>query len=263
MTGAGKPSVRSAARRDGAASDPRRAAFANYFPRTPVVLPVIPVQAEDQAGRLVQAGRAAGADGAILASAGLGYQKLLRIARVVGEAHPGYFLGVSCRDLRLQDVFCRLPSTIRAVWSEEPLSAGSGPDGLATIQAARLESGWQGLLFGMPAELQAWQTREKLSQAKPRHEVTSQLAPGAPWPDVITLPPPPDPVDAAECFRVLRSVLGLMPLAGVCRPLPDVVGACGLLVDGLLVEIDPAVVDLPGIVAKFKEETARAAVSLL
>ncbi len=126
-----------------------RQRFQDYFgDKGLAFLPAVLAADEGEALRHVDYARHAGADGVFLVSHGIGHLQLLRIAGKAVVQHPDYFIGVNCRDLRPQDIFCRLPDGVRGVWSDNPgLERGAG-DAMATTRQARLDAGWLGLYFG-------------------------------------------------------------------------------------------------------------------
>ncbi len=91
---------------------------------------------------------AGGAGGVFLVNERLGHQTLLRLAREIARAHPRLLFGVCCRDLRPQDVFCRVSVEVAAAWCPPEMLTPGEPPSLAAIARARRESGWPGLLFG-------------------------------------------------------------------------------------------------------------------
>jgi len=90
-------------------------------------------------------------DGIFLVNHGIGHQRLLRICERVVHAHPTVPVGVACLDLRPQDVFCRLPAGVAAVWAPQIVPWPPEPEALAAVDSARREAGWPGLYFcGIP-----------------------------------------------------------------------------------------------------------------
>lgn len=119
-----------------------------HFPgRRRVTLAVVPTTDEPAALPAVAAARQAGADGVFLVNAGIGHQTLLRIAGAVARRYEPFFVGVNCRDLRTQDVFCRLPQGVRGVWSQTAGLLPPEPSTVAAIAEAHHATGWPGLLF--------------------------------------------------------------------------------------------------------------------
>jgi len=135
----------------GAATGSSRDHFARYFgDRRRVFIPAIHVHDRNQAWRDADTVHHRGADGVFLVNHGIGYQKLLRIARIVAGRHPGWFVGVKCLDLRPQDVFCRLPPEVGGVWTDIPTGTSNRKEARAyqtAIKQARRDSNWNGLHF--------------------------------------------------------------------------------------------------------------------
>jgi hypothetical protein len=130
--------------------------LAAHFPgRRRVSLAVVPTTDETPALSVVTAARDSGADGVFLVNAGIGHQKLLRIASGIAQRCAGFFVGVNCLDLRPQDVFCRLTAGVAGVWSRTPGLLPFEPAVVAAIADAYRASAWRGLFFAQidPAAL--------------------------------------------------------------------------------------------------------------
>jgi hypothetical protein len=126
--------------------------FQSRFPnRKRVFLPVVYVADEKPALHNADTAEAAQADGLFLINNGIGYQRLLRIARKIIDHHSNMFVGVNCLDLRPQDVICRLPDSVDGVWTSDAPNSVSPVDTAAAIRQARQRTGWDGLFFGSPA----------------------------------------------------------------------------------------------------------------
>lgn len=126
-----------------------RSRFAMRFgDRRRVFLPVIYVAEEEQTLNNVEIARVAQADGVFLVNHGIGHQRLLRIAAKVLEAQPDLCIGVNCLDLRPQDVICRLPEGVEAVWANNPPSISAVRDKASAVREARQLTGWNGMFFG-------------------------------------------------------------------------------------------------------------------
>jgi len=135
-----------------------RARFeARFGTKRPVILFIVPTSAEDDAVRDAARARADGADGVFLINRRIGHQELLRIAGSLARIHAGWFVGVNCRDLRPQDVFCRLPEGIGGVWTEWPESTGGWPPVVVAMHEARQLRKWNGLYFCGPKPGTSWQ----------------------------------------------------------------------------------------------------------
>ena len=112
------------------------------------LVPIITASNSNQALRDIDTARAANADGVFLVNHGIGHQKLLRITQEALNHHRGFFVGINCRDLRPQDVFCRLPEGVGGVWVDDAGLLETTQDTIRAARIARHESGWQGLYLG-------------------------------------------------------------------------------------------------------------------
>ncbi len=120
--------------------------LARFFPtQGPIRLTMLPVRHEQECITSVGTVWGGGAHGVFLTNDGIGHQRLLRIARTVATAMPAFFVGVHCRDLRPQDLLCRVPAEIRGVWAAIDHLA----DDLVTLRAARKAADWDGLVVGV------------------------------------------------------------------------------------------------------------------
>ena len=126
---------------------PARVQFAQRFSQRPAFLPVIYTSDAERALWTVDKVITAGADGVFLVSHGVGYQRLLRAAQTARSNHPQLFIGVNCVDLRPQDIICRLPNGIDAVWCNETRTSKDCSSALAAIRQARQQTGWTGYFF--------------------------------------------------------------------------------------------------------------------
>ncbi|MBU0638939.1 MAG: hypothetical protein KKB50_08755 [Planctomycetes bacterium] len=207
-----------------ALAERRRGRFASCFGgRHRVFLAVIHVRDEEQALRVVGVARGGGADGVFLVNQGIGYQKLLRIARAVVARHRDLFVGVSCLDLRPQDVFCRLPECVSGVWADDTGSCSNVPDNAAAVRAARRDAGWRGLYFGT------------VTLGNALRDVVEACVAAGEHIDVLTVRSraarePPD----VDVLRALHEVRARPPLAVVFDATPDSVGAYLPYVDCVL-----------------------------
>ena len=138
-------------RPSGPTPDEARVRFERQFgPKRPVVLSIVPATTEGDAVRDVGRARSGGVDGVFLVNRRIGHQQLLRIAGELAKAYSDWFVGVNCRDLRPQDVFCRLPEGVSGAWTEPPQSASDCSAVAAALQECRQRRKWKGLYFCGP-----------------------------------------------------------------------------------------------------------------
>lgn len=197
------------------------AGFRSVFPgQQRVRLAVIPAHDDGTMLPAVTAARDDQADGVFLVSAGLGHQRLLRAAAAVVDEHPGYFVGVSCLDLRPQDVFCRLPAGVSGVWSRQGLGTCRPQEAAAVAQAWRA-SHWRGLFF---AELETCTFLAEVppsggARAPPMPELVRALQALDGVSTVLTLAVDLEALCAAQrALVLLRQAVGVWPMALVSWP---------------------------------------------
>lgn len=211
--------------REGAAQQSRARFQACFQGRLPVRISVLHVSEEVQTLHQVDAARSSRADGVFLVNRGIGHQKLLRIARQAASIHPGYFIGVKCRDLRPQDVFCRLPQGVLGVWSDQP-DAQNANEIANALHQLRHTCGWKGLYFEQcPLEPAVAPPRSFRTSLPPR-EYRDVFVVGDP-----AAPKPP----SLDAVRRLKGTLGEHPLAlSTDRP-RSTFGRCRSAIDVFLV----------------------------
>jgi hypothetical protein len=176
---------------------------AEFGGRDHVDLSFLQVTEQEQALRDVQATRESGIHGVLLENAGIGYQRLMWIGRQAVLMCPGFFVGVKCRDLRPQDVFCRLPRGVRGVWADDAADGGAAGATGPVVRAARASSGWAGLYFG------AFTPRDEMDRTG--LPVASALIDGR---DVLVIASSGrDQPVSVETVREIREAIGLHPLA--------------------------------------------------
>lgn len=189
---------------DAANAAESRRRFQQSFPDRPrVFLPVIYTADESQALRNVEVAREAEGDGVFLVNHGIGYQQLLRIAGEVVRLHPDLFVGVNCLDLRPQDVVCRLPQGVSAVWTNSLPADETAQDMALALRQARQESGWPGMFFAsVPAHAES-----------DYHSLLDAVAAAAPYVDVPTVVGNGSgPHQDARFCQKLRKKLGEHPI---------------------------------------------------
>lgn len=192
-----------------------------YFGRArPAILAIVLSRDERATLDEVEGAIRGGADGAFLVADRIGHQELLGIAQAVLARHPKLFVGVRCLDLRPQDVFCRLPASVRGVWTDAPLPGTNGTDAreaLAAIAQARHESGWTGLHFVTVAAPPAAGGAGTPAQEPGAKATTARaILSAAGAPDVIVLTGPSGlETPAADVVDAVRSIAGDRPVATV------------------------------------------------
>ena len=112
-----------------------------------VAFPVLAVREDQQGIQAVAQASRSGCKGVFLLNERVGHQCLLRVAQVAAQRFPNLLIGVNCRDLRLQDVFCRLPQGVQAVWTTEPSEGQSLYEESHLVAEARRRSGWHGFVL--------------------------------------------------------------------------------------------------------------------
>lgn len=122
----------------------------------PVVLPVIHVLETARTLDNIRLAVRAGAAGCFLINHDFGVEAFLPILREVRVACPSLWLGVNFLAVTGRDAFPRLGALQRdgcqidAFWADDACidETGADPSEADTIEAARLNSGWEGLYFG-------------------------------------------------------------------------------------------------------------------
>jgi hypothetical protein len=149
-----------------------------------VVLPVIHVIGEEQARRNIGIACEAGADGAFLISHGqVGDLDLLDMYQHLCDGNPGFWLGVNCLGLTVEEMFRRCGGKIAGVWTDdslidETLDEQPAAQGVLDVQKA---SGWRGLYFGGVAfkyQRPVKDLRRVASLARPYMDVITTSGPG-------------------------------------------------------------------------------------
>jgi hypothetical protein len=120
------------------------------FANRHVILPVIHVAEPEQALRNAQIARRQGCDGVFLIRHEIDHTELLSIHHQLYDAFPDWWIGVNCLDLSPSQVFALITDEVAGVWVDNAMidERQSLQVEAETIQAAREESGWQGLYFG-------------------------------------------------------------------------------------------------------------------
>ena len=90
--------------------------YQRVFPARHTVLPVIHVEASEQAHRNTKIARDAGADGVFLINHGMADAELLDIHEAVADANAGWWVGVNCLNLSPEKVFAAVSPKVGGVW---------------------------------------------------------------------------------------------------------------------------------------------------
>ena len=95
--------------------------YRETFPDRHVVLPVIPVESQEQALRNAEIAREQGCNGVFLINHAIPYTKLLKIHRQVSEAFPDWWIGANCLDLGPGEVFVEITDRVAGVWVDNAM----------------------------------------------------------------------------------------------------------------------------------------------
>ena len=144
------------------------------------------------------------------------------------EAFPDWWIGVNCLDLSPSQVFAVITDEVAGVWVDNAMIDEREPVQVEAeaIQAAREQSGWQGLYFGGVA-FKYQRTVQDLERA-------ARLA--APYMDVLTTSGPAtgEPADRVK-IQTMKDALGDFPLALASGTTPENVGGYLGMADCFLV----------------------------
>jgi predicted TIM-barrel enzyme len=217
--------------------------FRDVFASRHVILPIIHVVAEEQALRNVLCARDARTDGCFLIGHGrVSDDHLLAIHQKIVEAVPGWWVGVNCLSLGVEEMFARVNGRADGVWVDDALIDETGADQAAAkrVLAAQQQHGWRGLYFGGVA----------FKYQRPVKNLTRAAALAAGFMDVVTTSGPGTGQAAdPEKIRVMKKAIGAVPLAiasGVTpENVPDYLGNadCFMVATGIsytFEELDPA-----------------------
>ena len=191
--------------------------YQRVFPTKHTVLPVIHVDAPEQAHRNVKVARDAGADGVFLINHGMGDAALLDIHETVADANPGWWIGVNCLSLTPDRVFAAVSQKVGGVWVDNArIEEGSPTQPYADqVAAVRRSRALDCLYFGGVAF--------KYQRDVDDLEAACRIA--AQYMDVITTSGPGTGY-AADVVKIrrMKQALGNTPLAIASGITPDNVG---------------------------------------
>lgn len=124
-------------------------AYRKNFPGQHTFLPVVHVEATEQALRNAKIAADNGADGVFLINHHLLYLDLIEIYQIVRAALPGFWIGLNCLDLGRSAIDHILPET-DGLWVDDAgITEGEKPTAVASefVNRRRIR-GWPGLYFG-------------------------------------------------------------------------------------------------------------------
>lgn len=180
------------------------------FGKWPVVLPVIHVVDERQVIENVVVAWEGGSDGVFLINHRMPSDKFLDIYESISERFPGFWIGINCLDLSVEEIFDeifrRSLDSLSGLWVDnlgidERLEEQSEADKIAEL---RRRSRWRGLYFGGVAF--------KYQRIVSDLEGAAQIA--ARYTDVITTSGPGTGLAAeVEKIRRMKIAIGEKPLA--------------------------------------------------
>lgn len=116
---------------------------------THVFLPVIHVEAEDQAVRNMKIARDNGADGVFLINHTIRWSQLLSVYDWARGSFPTFWIGINCLDLDRSMALQHAPTGLQGLWCDN-----GGVDDIGVSQNffyfenLRKSRGWKGLYFG-------------------------------------------------------------------------------------------------------------------
>ena len=180
--------------------------YRTVFRQRHALLPVIHVASREQALRNAAVARSAACDGIFLINHGIPFQSLLAIHHAVIQECPDWWVGVNCLDLHPSEVFQHLAAEVAGVWVDnaEIDEQGAQQGRAEAIQAARSESGWQGLYFGGVA----------FKYQRPVEELEQAARLAARYMHVVTTSGPGTGIAALrEKIARMKAALGNFPLA--------------------------------------------------
>jgi hypothetical protein len=231
--------------------------FRAVFASRHVVLPIIHVVAEEQALRNVQVAREASTDGCFLISHGrVSDDHLLAIHQMVVESVPGWWVGVNCLSLGVEEVFARVGGAVAGVWVDDALIDETRADqaGARRVLHAQQKHGWRGLYFGGVA----------FKYQRPVKDLARAAALATAFMDVVTTSGPGTGQAAnPEKIRTMKEAIGDAPLAIASGVTPENVpdylpnADCFLVATGVsytFEDLDPARLrDLVRVVRAYRE----------
>jgi hypothetical protein len=157
----------------------------------------------------------AGVDGVFFINHGVSPERTLDVAAAAYKCFPDLWIGVNMLGTRPENIFARLPSYVKGLWTDDagtPLKNGDSDELAKLVIRAKHESGWSGEYFGGVAF--------KYQKQPADVRVAASLA--APFMDVVTTSGPgtghaPDP----EKIRAMREGVGQKGLAVASGVTPD------------------------------------------
>lgn len=180
--------------------------FRDTFASRHVVLPIIHVRDKSQARRNLLLARDAAADGAFLISHGqVSDADLLAIHRELTAEVPGFWVGINCLGLSVEEVFTRAKDAA-GVWTDDALIEETTDDQPAarSVVHVQRDQGWNGLYFGGVA----------FKYQRPVHDLARVARLAADYMDVVTTSGPGTGQAAPpHKVRVMKQALGGHPLA--------------------------------------------------
>ncbi|MFO0881350.1 MAG: hypothetical protein U0840_28960 [Gemmataceae bacterium] len=123
----------------------------SVFTNRHVILPIVHVTDADQARRNLAVARDGGADGAFLISHGhLSDEELLDLYLDLRIHLQGFWIGINCLGLNLEEMFRRAGSQVAGVWADDAMIDEASTDQPAAQRVLEVQqtAGWQGLYFG-------------------------------------------------------------------------------------------------------------------
>ncbi|MGD9047817.1 MAG: BtpA/SgcQ family protein [Anaerolineae bacterium] len=202
--------------------------FRETFANRHIILSVVHVAEPEQALRNAEIARRQGCDGVFLIRHEIDNTELLRIHHQLYEAFPDWWIGVNCLDLSPSKVFDVITDEVAGVWVDNAMidERESLQVKAEAIQAAREQSGWQGLYFGGVA-FKYQRYVEDVGRA-------ARLA--AEYMDVVTTSGPATGESADRVkIQTMKAALGDVPLAIASGTTPENVGGYLEIADCFLV----------------------------
>jgi predicted TIM-barrel enzyme len=217
--------------------------FRATFAHRHVILPILHTTGPEQVLRNARVARDEGADGVFLISHGrVTDDELLRIHQALVVELPGFWVGVNCLSLSVEETFARVGERVAGVWVDDALVDERQEDQPAVqrILEVQRRHGWRGLYFGGVA----------FKYQRPVKDLARAAALAARYMDVVTTSGPGTGQAAPpEKIRAMKQALGEHPLAIASGVTPENVGDylphadCFLMATGIsytFEELDPA-----------------------
>jgi hypothetical protein len=217
--------------------------FRATFSSRHVILPILHATGKDQVLGNARLARDEGADGVFLISHGrVTDDELLRIHQDLVADLPGFWAGVNCLSLSVEETFARVGDRVAGVWVDDALVDERQEEQPAAQRVLEMQRrhGWRGLYFGGVA----------FKYQRPVKELARAAALAARCMDVVTTSGPGTGQAASpEKIRTMKQALGEHPLAIASGVTPENVGDylphadCFLVATGIsytFEELDPA-----------------------